>query len=162
MRLNLLVGGDAELLEECRPLLKCFGENVTHVGPVGAGHSMKLLHNYVSLGMVTLLAEAAACAQRNGVAAEAFLDVLAKGGGGGIALERITPYLLAHDVSGLRFSIANARKDLDYYTAMAADAGTSREVAAAVLSTLEFALERSGPDALVPELATLLSTPRGG
>ena len=37
-RLNLLVGGDTALLEECRPLLKCFAENITHVGPVGAGH----------------------------------------------------------------------------------------------------------------------------
>jgi 3-hydroxyisobutyrate dehydrogenase-like beta-hydroxyacid dehydrogenase len=155
-RLNLLVGGDAGLLEECRPLLKCFAENITHVGPTGAGHSMKLLHNYVSLGMVTLLAEAAACAQANGVAPDAFVDVLGKGGGGGIALERIKPYLLAGDPSGLRFSIANARKDLDYYNAMAADAGSQKQVAAAVLSTLEFALQRSGPDALVPELASLL------
>ncbi len=155
-RLNLLVGGDAALLEECRPLLKCFAENITHVGPVGAGHGMKLLHNYVSLGMVTLLSEAAACAQASGVAPEAFVDVLAKGGGGGIALERIKPYLLAGDPSGLRFSIANARKDLDYYNAMAADAASPRQVAAAVLSTLESALERSGPEALMPELAAIL------
>lgn len=155
-RLNLLVGGDADLLEACRPLLKCFAENITHMGPVGAGHSMKLLHNYVSLGMVALLAEAGACAQRNGVAPEAFVDVLAKGGGGGIALERIKPYLLAHDPSGLRFSIANARKDLDYYNAMAADAGAHRDIAAAVLGTLQDALARSGPEALVPELVTLL------
>lgn len=155
-RLNLLVGGDADLLEACRPLLKCFAENITHMGPVGAGHSMKLLHNYVSLGMVALLAEAGACAQRNGVAPEAFVDVLAKGGGGGIALERIKPYLLAHDPSGLRFSIANARKDLDYYNAMAADAGAHRDIAAAVLGTLQDALARSGPEALVPQLVTLL------
>ncbi len=154
-RLNLLVGGDAALLEECRPLLKCFAENITHVGPIGAGHSMKLLHNYVSLGMVALLSEAAACAQRNGVASEAFVEVLAKGGGGGIALERIKPYLLARDPSGLRFSVANARKDLDYYNAMAADAGAAKQIAAAVLSTLEGALARS-PDALVPELVSLL------
>jgi len=90
-RLNLLVGGDAALLEECRPLLQCFAENITHVGAVGAGHGMKLLHNYVSLGMVALLAEAAACAGRSGVAAETFVDVLARGGGGGIALERLKP-----------------------------------------------------------------------
>ena len=155
-RLNLLVGGDAALLEECRPLLKCFAENITHVGPAGAGHGMKLLHNYVSLGMVTLLSEAAACAQASGVAPEAFVDVLTKGGGGGIALERIKPYLLAGDPSGLRFSIANARKDLDYYNAMAADAASPRQVAAAVLSTLESALGRSGPEALMPELAAIL------
>ena len=155
-RLNLLVGGDAALLEECRPVLNCFAENITHVGPTGAGHGMKLLHNYVSLGMVALLAEAAACARRNGVAAEAFVDVLAKGGGGGVALERIKPYLLAQDPSGLRFSIANARKDLDYYGTMAGDAGAAKGIAAAVLATLEAALEKGTPDSLVPELVDLL------
>lgn len=154
-RLNLLVGGDAALLEECRPLLKCFAENISHVGPIGAGHSMKLLHNYVSLGMVTLLSEAAACAQRNGVSPEGFVDVLAKGGGGGIALERLKPFLLSGDVSGLRFSVANARKDLDYYNTMAMDAGSHKEIAAAVLSTLELALAHA-PEALVPQLPAIL------
>ena len=157
-RLNLLVGGDAALLEQCRPLLQCFAENITHVGPVGAGHGMKLLHNYVSLGMVTLLAEAAACAERSGVGAAAFVDVLAKGGGGGVALERIKPYLLSRDSSGLRFTIANARKDLGYYHQMAGDAQARREVAAAVLSTLDSVLaQEGGGDALVPELATRLA-----
>jgi 3-hydroxyisobutyrate dehydrogenase-like beta-hydroxyacid dehydrogenase len=155
-RLNLLVGGDAALLEACRPLLRCFAENITHVGPVGAGHGMKLLHNYVSLGMVTLLAEAAACARKSGVAAEAFVDVLDKGGGGGIALQRIKPYLLSGDPSGLRFSVANARKDLDYYRTMASDAGAPRDVAAAVLASIERALEHGGPEALVPQLVDLL------
>lgn len=154
-RLNLLVGGQAALLEECQPLLRCFAENITHMGPVGAGHSMKLLHNYVSLGMVTLLSEAAACAKTNGVGAEAFVEVLAKGGGGGIALERLKPFLLAGDTSGLRFSIANARKDLDYYNTMAEDAGAYKTIATAVLSTLQTALGRA-PDALVPELPAIL------
>ncbi len=154
-RLNLLVGGDAALLDECRPLLTCFAENIAHVGAVGAGHGMKLLHNYVSLGMVALLSEAAACAQRSGVAPEAFVDILAKGGGGGIALERLRPYLLARDTSGLRFSIANARKDLDYYNAMAADAGSPKEIASAVLHTMDAALA-SSPEALVPELVSIL------
>ena len=118
---------------------------------------MKLLHNYVSLGMVTLVAEAAACAQRSGVAPEAFVEVLAKGGGGGIALERLKPYLLAQDTSGLRFSVANAAKDLGYYETMATDAQARREVASAVLSTLKSALAQGGPDALVPELVSLLA-----
>ena len=156
-RLNLLVGGDAALLEECRPVLRCFAENITHVGAVGSGHGMKLLHNYVSLGMVTLIAEAAACASRSGVAMEAFVDVLAQGGGGGTALERIKPFLLTADPGGLRFTIANARKDLDYYNAMASDAAAAKEVAAAVLSTLEGALAKAPPQAFVPELAALLA-----
>jgi 3-hydroxyisobutyrate dehydrogenase-like beta-hydroxyacid dehydrogenase len=155
-RLNLLVGGDAALLDEVRPLLRCFAENITHAGPVAAGHGMKLLHNYVSLGMVTLLSEAAACATRNGVAPEVFVDVLAKGGGGGTALERLKPYLLTQDPSGLRFSIANAAKDLGYYNAMAADVGAAQAVAAAVQATLDGALARCTPGAFLPELAGLL------
>jgi 3-hydroxyisobutyrate dehydrogenase-like beta-hydroxyacid dehydrogenase len=155
-RLNLLVGGEATVLETCRPLLRCFAENITHVGPVGAGHSMKLLHNYVSLGMVALLSEAAACARRSGVAPEAFVDVLAKGGAGGTALERVRPYLLSRDPSGLRFSIANARKDLDYYTTMAGDLSAHRAVARAVFDTLDLGLQRGGSAALMPELTSLL------
>lgn len=157
-RLNLLVGGEAELLDAVQPVLRCFAENITHVGPVGAGHGMKLLHNYVSLGMVTLLAEAAACAAGSGVTPQAFVDVLAQGGGGGIALERIKPYLLSQDTRGLRFSIANACKDLGYYQTMATDADAGREVASAVLATLQSALAQK-PDALVPELASLLARP---
>jgi 3-hydroxyisobutyrate dehydrogenase-like beta-hydroxyacid dehydrogenase len=157
-RLNLLVGGDPELFAACRPLLACFAENITHVGGVGAGHSMKLLHNYVSLGSVALLAEAAACAQHHGVAPEVFVDVLAKGGGGGIALERLKPFLLSGDTTGLRFSIANACKDLDYYNTMAGDAGAHLSIAASVLATLQDASARAAPGALVPELVRLLRT----
>jgi 3-hydroxyisobutyrate dehydrogenase-like beta-hydroxyacid dehydrogenase len=157
-RLNLLVGGDAALLEEVRPILQCFAENIAHAGPVSAGHSMKLLHNYVSLGSVSLLAEAAACAELSGVAPEVFVDVLAKGGGGGIALERLKPYLLSRDTAGLKFSLANARKDLAYYNEMAADADAARAIAQGVLQTLDGAAQRAEPSTLVPELVRLLAS----
>ncbi|KQP23016.1 NAD(P)-dependent oxidoreductase [Pseudorhodoferax sp. Leaf267] len=160
-RLNLLVGGDDALFAECRPLLACFAENITHAGPVGAGHRMKLLHNYVSLGFVTLLAEAAACAQRAGVAPEVFVDVLAKGGGGGAALERLRPYITAQDASGLRFSLSNACKDLGYYNAMAEEAGAVQAVAQAVLQNLELGVREAGPDRLLPEIVAALAAHRG-
>jgi len=155
-RLNLLVGGDAGLLEEMRPVLQCFAENITHAGPQGAGHGMKLLHNFVSLGSIALIAEAAACASKHGVSAEVFVDVLTKGGGAGTALNRIAPYLLSGDVSGLRFSIANAAKDLTYYNGMASDSGAAMAVAGGVLATLQDALDRAGPQALLPELPRYL------
>ena len=161
-RLNLLVGGDADLFEACMPVLRCFAENITHTGPVGAGHSMKLLHNFVSLGMVSLISEAAACARRNGVAAPAFVDVLAKGGAGGVALERVRPYLLAGDTSGLRFSMRNAQKDLDYYNTMARDAHASREIAGGVLETLNAAVAAGAGDLMVSQLVDLLADRNAG
>lgn len=156
-RLNLLVGAETALFDECRPLLACFAENITHCGPVGSGHRMKLLHNYVSLGSVALIAEAAACAQRAGVAAEVFIDVLAKGGGGGTALERLRPFLLSQDPSGLRFSMANAFKDLGYYTTMARDSGAANTIAEGVRQTLATAVEEGDPQALLPQLVAWLA-----
>jgi len=155
-RLNLLVGGDAALLEEQRPLLACFAENITHIGPVGAGHRMKLLHNYVSLGSVALIAEAAACAQRTGTAAETFIQILNQGGGAGTALERIKPFLLSGDPNGLRFTVSNAMKDLGYYVAMAGDSEVACDIAKAVHDTLESAVKEN-PAALMPELVALLA-----
>jgi 3-hydroxyisobutyrate dehydrogenase-like beta-hydroxyacid dehydrogenase len=155
-RLNLLVGGDAGLFDEMRPLLSAFAENVTHVGPVGSGHTMKLLHNYVSLGSVALLAEAAACALRARIAPDLFIEILAKGGGGGTALERIRPYLLARDCSALKFAMINARKDLSYYNSMAEQAGAAREIGQAVLDTFARAVAIS-PDRPVPELVSILA-----
>ncbi len=155
-RLNLLVGGDAQVLAEHRELLACFAENITHVGPVGAGHRMKLLHNYVSLGSVALIAEAAASAERAGIPAETFVQILAQGGGAGTALERIKPFILSKDPTGLKFTISNAQKDLGYYVAMAHDADVPCAIAEAVHRTLTSAAQ-SNPEALVPELVRLIA-----
>ncbi len=156
-RLNLLVGADDALFAECRPLLACIAENITHAGPVGAGHRMKLLHNFVSLGSVALIAEAAACAERAGVAPEVFIDVLGKGGGGGTALERLRPFLISKDPSGLRFTISNALKDLGYYTTMAQDSHCARAIAEGVRQTLESAVNGGEQQALMPELVAVLA-----
>lgn len=155
-RLNLLVGGDLALFEECQPILSCFAENIVHVGAIGAGHRMKLLHNYVSLGSVTLLAEAAACAELAGVNAQTFVDVLAMGGGWGAALERLKPFLASGDPSGLRFTLANALKDLTYYNAMAQDTHADHTVADAIKRTLEMACTQGDPQSLLPQIIPML------
>jgi 3-hydroxyisobutyrate dehydrogenase-like beta-hydroxyacid dehydrogenase len=156
-RLNLLVGGDQALFEEVRPLLACFAENITHSGPVGAGHRMKLLHNYVSLGGLTLIAEAAACAQRAGMDMATFVEVLELGGGNGAALTRIKPYLLSGDAGNMRFSIANAHKDLGYYNTMAEEGKSDHTIADAVMKTLGEAKEQGDPNGFLPEMATRIA-----
>ena len=155
-RLNLLVGGDAAVLEQCRPILQTFAENITHTGATGSGHRMKLLHNYVSLGTVALIAEAAACALRGDVAPEVFVDVLAKGGGGGVALERLRPYIIEQDPSALKFFMSNALKDMNYYVAMTREGGSVQDIADSVHDIYASAVAEAGPQALVPELVGLL------
>ena len=156
-RLNLLVGGDAADFVEAKPLLACFAENITHCGPVGSGHRMKLLHNSVSLGFIALLAEVAACAQRSGIDPQVFVDVLAKGGGASAALERLKPFILSGDSSGLKFAMGNAQKDVGYYNEMADDSAAVAAIAQAVYSTYEQAALVAGAGAMVPELIALLA-----
>jgi 3-hydroxyisobutyrate dehydrogenase-like beta-hydroxyacid dehydrogenase len=156
-RLNLLVGGDAQVFAKCRPILACFAENITHVGPIGSGHRMKLLHNYVALGMVSVLAEAAACARKAGFDTQTFVDVLSKGGGAGVPLERLKPYLINDDPSGLRFSIVNAQKDLGYYNQMALDGASDRTIAEAVKRSLDLAVNAGQGESLVPELISIIA-----
>lgn len=155
-RLNLLVGGDAAVFERVLPVLRCFAENITHVGAIGAGHRMKLLHNYVSLGTIALLSEAAACAIGGGIQPEVFIEVLAKGGGGGAALERLRPCLMSGDPSALRFAMGNALKDMNYFNTMAQDAGAVHGIAQAVGQTFADAVAQAGADVYVPQLASLL------
>jgi len=156
-RLNLIVGGDRDLFETCEPLLRCFAENIVHAGPVGSGHKLKLLHNFVSLGFSAVLAEAAACAQRAGIDPAVFVEVLAKGGGGGVILERLRPYIESRDGSGFRFSNANALKDIGYYTTMAQEFGAAYGAAEAIRQTYERAARAGGKQSTVPELVTLLA-----
>jgi len=156
-RLNLLIGGDATLLDECRPILASFAEHITHVGPVGAGHRMKLLHNYVSLGFVALLAEAATSSARAAIDPQILVQVLTQGGGGSVALERLKPWLLEQDPSGLRFFMSNALKDLDYYRSMAMDSGSAHAIADGVQATYAWAAQEGGAQALVPQLVELLT-----
>lgn len=156
-RLNLLVGAQAEVFERVRPLLACFAENITHCGVVGAGHRMKLLHNSVSLGFIALLAEVAACAKRSGIDPTVFVDVLAKGGGASAALERLKPFILHGDSSGLKFAMGNAQKDLGYYNEMAKDQAAVSAIAHAVHATYAQAAQEAGLQALVPELVALLA-----
>ncbi|MCP5081842.1 MAG: NAD(P)-dependent oxidoreductase [Alphaproteobacteria bacterium] len=153
--LNILVGGEAEVLDAARPVLDTFTENIDHVGAVGFGHRMKLLHNYVSIGHMALLAEAAAQAAETGVEPQVFVDVLAKGGGAGAALERLRKCILTGDASDVPFAIGNAIKDIDYYREMVGEEAGSRAIADGVSAAIGAAAKAGHGDDYVPELTRL-------
>lgn len=161
-RLNLIVGGDPALFESCKPVLECYAENIVLAGPVGSGHRLKLLHNFVSLGFSAVLAEAAACADCSGIDPQIFVEILAKGGGDGAVLNRLRPYIESRDNSSFRFSIANALKDMRYYTTMAQEAGAVHDTAEAIRQTYANAVKEGQAQSTVPELVTILAASRPG
>ncbi|MEO7852107.1 MAG: NAD(P)-dependent oxidoreductase, partial [Rubrivivax sp.] len=66
-KLNVMVGADSADLAAIEPVLTCFAENVFHVGAPGAGHTIKLLNNFIAQAVCTATAEAFAVGQRAGV-----------------------------------------------------------------------------------------------
>lgn len=156
-RLNLTVGGRHEIYEQVLPILSSYTENVVYAGDVGSGHQLKLIHNFVSLGFSAVLAEAAACAKVAGISSEVLLEVLGKGGGNSVVLERFRPFLESGDENGFRFYISNALKDMSYYTTMANEMGAFQQNAESVRSTYEKAKLVADPQATIPDLVTLLS-----
>jgi 3-hydroxyisobutyrate dehydrogenase-like beta-hydroxyacid dehydrogenase len=155
-RLNLLVGGEESIVTELRPVLMAFAENIFCAGAVGTGHQLKLLHNIVSLGTVTLISEIVACAAKGGVDMGALVDCLRKGGGSGVALERLVPYITDGSVEQLRFTVENARKDFSYYNQMAEEIGAANLIASSIFGTVDRLVERGDGGAFLPEQIYLL------
>lgn len=152
-RLNLIVGAPKALFDETLPLLESFAENIAHAGEVGAGHTLKLLHNFVSLGFSAVLAEATAASRKAGISDSALLEVLGAGGGGGVVLERLRPYIADNDPSGFKFTVANASKDLGYYHTMTEELAVEGSIAEAVRNLYKSVEDQSLP---IPALIGVL------
>ena len=152
-RLNLIVGAPKALFDETLSLLQGFAENIAHAGDVGAGHTLKLLHNFVSLGFSAVLAEATVASRKAGISDTALLEVLGAGGGGGVVLERLRPYIADNDPSGFKFSVANASKDLGSYHTMTEDLAVEGGIAKAVRNLYESVEDQNLP---IPALIGVL------
>ncbi|MCG8511241.1 MAG: NAD(P)-dependent oxidoreductase [Rhodospirillales bacterium] len=151
-RLNVMLGGDPGTISRVRPAIETFAENIYVAGPQGAGHALKILHQYVALANSLVFAEAVACARAAEVDIATFCDVLVSGGGDSKALQRMRPYALEGDDSLARFSLSNALKDLNYFSEMLAEVPIDSDTSEAVRRTFERAVGDGFGDAPIPRL----------
>ncbi len=122
-RLNVMVGADPAVFAKIEPVLKAFAENIFHVGPLGAGHKLKLINNFLAMGQAALIAEAMAMAAKVGVDLDAFVKVVGAGGVNSGIFQMMAPPALKGDLATFKFGLSNGQKDLRYYTHMAESAG---------------------------------------
>ncbi|TFL14987.1 NAD(P)-dependent oxidoreductase [Pusillimonas caeni] len=78
----LYVGGEAELVEQCRPLLEAISPSVFHLGDYGAAVSMKLIANYLLAIHTLAAAEAMNMGVRAGFDPNVVAEVIQQGAGG--------------------------------------------------------------------------------
>ncbi len=73
--LAAMVGADATAFERARPILKCIANNITHVGPIGSGSTIKLLNQLILVSYQLVFAEGLAVGEDLGLELETMLQV---------------------------------------------------------------------------------------
>lgn len=75
--LAIMIGGnDRAAIERAKPLLRSMGDRLFETGPLGTGHAMKALNNYIAAAGYTAVAEALLIGERFGLNQEAMVDIL--------------------------------------------------------------------------------------
>lgn len=116
-KLNTMVGADDATFAQLKPVLSAYCENVFHVGGPGHGHMLKLVNNFIAQAIAAATAEACATCAKAGVSIKKLHEVISAGGvNSGIFQMMVGRMLDGGDLTGLKFTLSNAMKDLRYYT----------------------------------------------
>jgi 2-hydroxy-3-oxopropionate reductase len=145
-KLSIMVGGAAQDVAAARPVLDALGSTIQHVGPAGAGQTVKAANQLIVAGNIALVAEALVFLQAQGVDVQAAVSVLSGGLAGSTVLTRKAGPMLTGDFTpGFRIELHD--KDLAIFTAAAREAGVVT-LLGALLAQLTGAARAQGDGAL--------------
>ena len=137
--LTIMVGGDAEQFERIRPVLEAFGRRIVRVGPVGAGHALKAVHNMLIAVNVFALGEGLTTLAKAGVTPRVALEVINNANGRSFVSEKLVPERVLTGLWPRTFRLALLDKDVDIARTLAAEVG----VEALLLETVSELLHRA-------------------
>src|SRR6266446_4445061 len=116
--LAIMVGGDPEVLTRARPVLRAIGPNIFHVGPVGAGNTVKAINNMMACVNSLAMMEGVALGVKAGLDPMTIYEVVKASSGGSKALERIPTALVPRKFEpGFKVRLMN--KDLETFNTIA-------------------------------------------
>jgi 2-hydroxymethylglutarate dehydrogenase len=116
--LAIMVGGDPEALTRAQPVLRAIGPNIFHVGPVGAGNTVKAINNMMACVNALAMMEGVALGVKAGLDPMTIYEVVKASSGGSKALERIPNALIPRQFeAGFKVQLMN--KDLETFTTIA-------------------------------------------
>lgn len=160
--LTVLVGGDARVLERCRPVLDAMAKNVVHVGPIGAGCVCKIAHNCATFVRSMALVECLTLGVKAGVEPAVLLDAFGRGAlGTNLDLNVRLPATLFSGNFEPRFTLTTAFKDITLATELAEEIGVPVQLAEACRAQMREALQRGLGD-LDSSIALTLQEERAG
>ena len=149
--LNIMAAGDQETFDKVKPILEMQGENIFYMGTLGAGHTTKLINNFMGMTTVCAMSQAFAVAESAGVDRQQLFDIMSTGPSTSPFMQFCKNYAV-DGVSDLGFSIANANKDLAYFLEMVNGLGTRSQIAEGTSSNLQAAFDAGMGNGNVPEV----------
>jgi len=137
--LTLMVGGEEEILVQVQPVLNNFATNTYYVGASGAGHTTKLLNNFLNAVALASTAEIMVAAKKADLNLEVLLEVLNKSSGVNFATLNRFPKIIKGDY--LKGGLTNTlmMKDVVLYTELASQLGIASLNAAGPLASFGLA-----------------------
>jgi 3-hydroxyisobutyrate dehydrogenase len=116
--LAIMVGGDGQVLEKVRTVLQPIGPNIFHVGPVGAGNTVKAINNMMACVNSLAMMEGVVLGAKAGLDPMIVYEVVKASSGGSKALERIPSSLVPRKFEpGFKVQLMN--KDLETFNTIA-------------------------------------------
>src|SRR2546426_466294 len=116
--LAVMVGGDGEVLKRAEPVLRSIGPNIFHVGPVGAGNTVKAINNMMACVNSLAMMEGLVLGLKAGLDPMIIHDVVKASSGGSKALDRIPRAIIPRDFEpGFKVFLMN--KDLETFNTIA-------------------------------------------
>ncbi len=159
--LDMMVGASTAIFGEIEPLLKLCAGNIVHLGPVGMGHKMKLINNFISLGYGALYAEALALARKSGLNTGQFHAVIGSSRMANGFYDTFMKYALDRDENAHKFAVTNAHKDMRYLSNLAVETGAVNPIQSAVRNTYA-AMDMAGQgDKYLPMVADFVAEANG-
>lgn len=116
--LAVMTGGDAAVLERVRPVLDAIGTNVYHVGPAGAGNTMKAINNMMSTVNACAMMEGFAVGLKAGLDLKTMAQIVKSSSGNSNAIPRVERALIPRDFEP-GFKVALMNKDLETFHSIA-------------------------------------------
>jgi 3-hydroxyisobutyrate dehydrogenase-like beta-hydroxyacid dehydrogenase len=159
--LDALVGASPEAFAKVKPIIECWSGSINHLGPVGSGHKMKLIMNFMGMSYASVYSEALSLAVKSGLSPQAVRDVMGPSRMGCGFFETFFTAALGNDPNAHRFTISNAAKDVRYVANMALASGTMNPVGAAVRNYFDQAEATGKGQDYVPTIAGHIASLNG-
>jgi len=160
-KLSTFIGGDLEVVRAIRPVVECYADTIVEAGALGAGHTLKLMNNFISIGTCAVISEALATAAKLGVDMRKLYDVVSAGGANSKMFQMVMPWVLEGDDSHLRGPLRIAAKDMRFYTKLAESAPATAFIAQAVNQTYQLANIMGHGERYMPTLPGILAELNG-